>query len=115
MVGVQPCVYQIFYKSVKFHESQESTESSFMTTRQIGMSLRDNAQLFMVFTSLRGSERMITNMPVVHEFLEVFLVEINDLSSECKVEFDIDLVLSIGHVSMEPYRMSALEQSEMNK
>lgn len=46
-----------FDKSVKFLEYEESTESSFMTVRQVGMSLRYNAQVFMVFTSLIRGER----------------------------------------------------------
>lgn len=55
-----------FDKSVKFLEFKENTWSSFMTARHAGMYLRESAQVFMVSVSLRGgSERMITNLPVV--------------------------------------------------
>lgn len=61
--------------------------------RHVGMSLRENAQVFMVFMSLRGgSERIITNIYVMCEFPEVFPDDISDLSPEREVEFAIDLV-----------------------
>lgn len=101
-----------FDKSVKFLESEESAESSFMTARHVGMSLRESSQVFMVFVSLkRGSERMITNLLVVCEFPEVFPDDINDLPLECKVKFTIDLVSGTIHVLMAPYRMSTSELS----
>lgn len=41
-------------------------------------------------------------------FLEVFSDDINDLSSEHEVEFEIHLVPSASLVSMSPYMMSTL-------
>ena len=105
-----------FDKSMMFLESDESTKLSFMTARQVEMFLRENAQVFMVFTSLSGgSERMITNLLVVCDFPEVFPEDISDLPSECEVEFAIDLVLGTSLVSMGLYRMYASDFSEMKK
>lgn len=51
----------------------------------------------------------------MRDFPYVFLDIVSDLPSECEVEFTINLVTGISHVSMIPYRMSALELSELNK
>lgn len=96
-----------FDKSVKFLEFEESTKSGFMTTRQVNMSLRQNAQVFMVFVCLRGgSERMITNIHVVCEFPEVFQDDFCDLPLKHEVEFSIGLVLGTNHVLIAPYMLS---------
>ncbi|XP_050895266.1 uncharacterized protein LOC127101876 [Lathyrus oleraceus] len=104
-------VHIIFFdKSVKFLESEESMESSFMTARQVGMSLIEGVQVFVVFTSLRGeSERMIVDLPIMCEFPEVFLDEISELSSEREVEFAIDVIPGTSLVSVAPYKIFALE------
>lgn len=58
---------------------------------------------------------MIVDLLVVHEFLEVFPYDINDLSLEREVEFSIDLVPGTSPMSMAPYMMSASELSELKK
>lgn len=79
-----------FDNSVQFLDSKESTESSFMTPKQVEMSLSECAQVFMVLPSLSvGSKRIITGLPVVCDFLEVFLDDISDLPPEREVEFAI--------------------------
>lgn len=64
------CVFiNCFNKLVKFLESNESTESIFMTARQVKIPLRESAQVFIVFVSLSGkSERMIIDLHLVCEF-----------------------------------------------
>ncbi|XP_050891216.1 uncharacterized protein LOC127096704 [Lathyrus oleraceus] len=105
-----------FDKSVQFLDLVESVESSFMIARQVQMSLSESAQVFMVFTSMNGGrERMITDLPMVFDFHEVFPDDISDLPSECEVEFAIDFVLGISPVSMAPYNMSAPDLSELKK
>lgn len=87
-----------------------------MTVRQLQMSLSESAKVLMVFTSLSGvSERMITDLPFVCEFPKVFPNDINDFPPEREVEFVIDLVPSVSVVPMAPYKMSALELSELKK
>lgn len=110
------CISIFFDKLVKFLEFEESIESSFMTVRHVRMSLRESAQVFIVFASLRGgSIRMITDLPVVCEFPKMFPDDIGDLPSEREVEFTIHLLLGTSFVSMAPYMMSASELSEMKK
>lgn len=52
---------------------------------------------------------------MVYEFLDVFPDDISDVPPEREVDFAIDLVLRIRHVSMAPYRINASELSELKK
>lgn len=63
----------------------------------------------------RGSERMITNLPIACEFPELFPDDIIDLPSQDEIEFVIGLVHGTSIMSMAPYKMSSLEMSEMKK
>lgn len=70
----------------------------------------------MMFAFLNAeSEVLIVNRPMVCEFPYVFPNYISDLLSEREVQFPIDLVPSARPVSMESYKMSALELSELMK
>ncbi|XP_050888610.1 uncharacterized protein LOC127093747 [Lathyrus oleraceus] len=101
---------------MKFLEFEENTESSFMTVRQVEMSLRESTQVFIVFASLSGgSKRIIMDILVVCDFREMFPYDISDLPPELELEFVIDLILGTSHVSLAPYWMSALELNELNK
>lgn len=72
-----------FDKSVQFLNSVESTESSFMTTRHVEMSLSESAHVFMILVSLSGGiKRMVIDLLVVCDFPEVFPNDINDLPPE---------------------------------
>lgn len=105
-----------FDKSMKFLESEESTDSSFVTVRHVEMSLRESAQVLMVLASLSGgSDRMITDIHMVCDFTKVFPDDISDLPPKREVEFAIDLVHGTSLVSMAPYRMYASELSELKK
>jgi len=52
-------------------------------------------------------------IPVVHEFEDVFPVEVPGLPPSREVEFSIDLVPGTGPVSMAPYRMAPTELVEL--
>lgn len=58
---------------------------------------------------------MIGELPVVCDFSEVFPYNISDFPPECEVRFAINLLPSISLMSMDPYRMYALELGEMKK
>lgn len=75
-----------FDKSVQFLDSIESLESSFMTARHVETSLSQSAQVFMVLASLTGgSERTITDLPVMCDFPEVFPNDIIDFPPQREV------------------------------
>ncbi|XP_050897599.1 uncharacterized protein LOC127104462 [Lathyrus oleraceus] len=70
----------------------------------------------MVFTSLRGgSERMVTDLPIMYESPEVFPYDISDILSVREVKFAIDLVPGTSPVLMAPYIMLASELRELKK
>ncbi|XP_061346468.1 uncharacterized protein LOC133292110 [Gastrolobium bilobum] len=57
----------------------------------------------------------ILNISVVKEFVEVFPNEIPEFSPEREIEFSIDMLSSVGPISLAPYRMSPLELAELKK
>ncbi|XP_027912150.1 uncharacterized protein LOC114171136 [Vigna unguiculata] len=63
---------------------------------------------------IRG-ERGTINIPVVHEFEDVFPDEVPWLPPNREVEFSIDLLPGTCPVSMAPYRMSPAELVELKK
>lgn len=80
------------------------------------MFLSETAQVLIVLASLSGgSERMITDLPVVCDFPKVFPDDISDLPPEREVEFFIDLVPGTTPVSMDPYRMFSSDLSELKE
>ena len=55
----------------------------------------------------------LCDIPVVCEFLDVFLDELHGLPPDREVEFRIELVLGIAHISRRPYRMPPNELAEL--
>jgi hypothetical protein len=105
-----------FTKTVLFPEPEEERNSKFVTAGEIMTSLKEDAQLFMMFASLKlESEPKAFDQLVVCDFPEVFPEDISDLPPEREVEFSIDLVPGTRPVSMAPYRMSTTELGELKK
>src|SRR4030067_2552849 len=103
-------------KSVMFGNPKKKMESNFLTASQVEASVADEAQLFMMFASLKvDKEKGSNEFPVVNEFLDVFPDDVADLPPEREVDFSIDLVPGTSPVSMVPYRMSTTELSELKK
>jgi len=70
----------------------------------------------MMFVSLKVDvENGVDDLPIVHEFSEVFPEEITDLPTERELEFVIDLVPGTSPISTTPYRMSASKLAELKK
>lgn len=84
--------------------------------RQVREHIRDDAQLFVMLSSLEAKgKEVVGDIPIFCDFPKLFPEKISDLSSERKVEFALDLVPSMSHVSMAPYRMSTSELSRLKK
>lgn len=50
----------------------------FMSAKQVGKSLKDDARVFMMFASLKAESKVVIgDLPVLCEFLEVFLYDIS--------------------------------------
>ena len=70
----------------------------------------------MVFFSMQSKTGIaLESIPVVNEFPDVFLEDIDGLPLEKEVEFSIDLKLGAGLISKAPYRMAPSEMAELKK
>lgn len=105
-----------FDKSVLFLEFEEGEDMMFMSTKQVGESLNNDARVFIMFSSLKAENNsVIGDLPIVRDFPNLFPNDVSDLPPEHKVEFSIDLVPGTIHVSMTPYIMYASEMNELKK
>ena len=52
---------------------------------------------------IKADKGVIENVPVVHEFLDVFLEELPGLPLEREIELCIDIVPGIDPISIPPY------------
>ncbi|XP_050897967.1 uncharacterized protein LOC127104864 [Lathyrus oleraceus] len=94
-----------FDKSMSFSEFDASDDL-----------MKDEAEVFMILSSMKDeSKSMIGKLPVVCDFPEVFLDDINDFPLEREVEFSIDLVPGTSYMLMDPYRIFASKLSELKK
>ncbi|MCI94072.1 cellular nucleic acid-binding protein, partial [Trifolium medium] len=68
--------------------------------KQVKESVKESAELFAVFASLKlESEVKVEELPVVCEFPGVFPKDVSDVPPEREVEFTIDLVPGTGPIS----------------
>nr|GEY11295.1 reverse transcriptase domain-containing protein [Tanacetum cinerariifolium] len=58
----------------------------------------------------KSEEKRLKDMPIVQDFLEVFLEELPGLPPARQVEFQIDLVPGAEHVARAPYRIYGLDE-----
>ena len=63
----------------------------------------------------KSTTQQIRSIPVVDEYVDVFLDEIPELPPSRDVDFSIDLILGAGPVSMASYRMAPAELVELKK
>ena len=57
----------------------------------------------------------VSDVPIVNEFLDVFLEELPGLPPQREVEFQIEIIPGIAPISMAPYRMAPVELNELKK
>nr|GFD35596.1 putative reverse transcriptase domain-containing protein [Tanacetum cinerariifolium] len=62
----------------------------------------------------KSDEKGIEDIPVVREFLEVFLEELPGLPLVRQVEFQIELVLGAAPVACAPYSLAPSEMQELS-
>ncbi|XP_058777107.1 uncharacterized protein LOC131651460 [Vicia villosa] len=104
------------YKTLRFPKCGYSGELVVLSAKQVNELLDDKALMFAMFLSLQvDREAASVDLPVVCEFLEVFIDDISDLPLEREVMFAIELVPSTSSVSTTPCRMSASELNELKK
>lgn len=66
---------------------------------------------YMIDTEI--SEQKLVDIPVVREFLNVFLKELSRLPPDREVEFSIDILPGTSLVSKASYRMAPTELKEL--
>nr|GEV72009.1 hypothetical protein [Tanacetum cinerariifolium] len=70
--------------------------------------------LFLVhMTENKSKEKQMVDVPVIHDFLEVFLEELPGLPPPRQIEFRIDLVPGAAPVARAPYRLAPSEMREL--
>ncbi|XP_050897713.1 uncharacterized protein LOC127104575 [Lathyrus oleraceus] len=105
-----------FSKTVMFPDMGGDGVFMFIFSKQVEEFFKEEAQVFSKFYALGiDSKAAMRDLLVVCDFPKVFPDDINDLPPEHEVEFSIDLVPGTSLVLMAPYRMSALELSELKK
>src|ERR1044072_945818 len=79
-----------FEKTVIFPEIAK-VEDAIMSVKQMNSDVREGAVVFMLcsLTEVKGKAKS-GELPVVNEFPEVFLEDVNELPPEREVEFAID-------------------------
>ncbi|GJV66294.1 putative reverse transcriptase domain-containing protein [Tanacetum coccineum] len=65
-------------------------------------------------TEKKLKEKRLEDVPVIHDFPEVFLEEFPGIPSPRQVEFRIDLVPRATHVARAPYRLTPSEMRELS-
>ena len=57
----------------------------------------------------------VSDVPIVNEYLDVFLEELSGLPPHREVEFQIETISGVAPISMAPYRMALAELKELKK
>ncbi|GKG25794.1 hypothetical protein Tco_0398940, partial [Tanacetum coccineum] len=62
----------------------------------------------------KSNKKRLEDIPIVREFLEVFLKDLPGLSPVRQVEFQIDLIPRATPVAQAPYRSTPSEMQELS-
>ncbi|GKF97316.1 putative reverse transcriptase domain-containing protein, partial [Tanacetum coccineum] len=65
-------------------------------------------------TEKKSKEKRLKDVPVIHDFPEVFPKDLPGLTPSTQVEFRIDLVPGVAPVARAPYRLAPSEMKELS-
>ncbi|GJT84655.1 putative reverse transcriptase domain-containing protein [Tanacetum coccineum] len=65
-------------------------------------------------TEKKSEEKRLEDVPIVRDFLKVFLEDLPELPPPRQVEFQIELVLGAAPVARAPYRLAPSEMQELS-
>nr|GEZ40833.1 putative reverse transcriptase domain-containing protein [Tanacetum cinerariifolium] len=72
-------------------------------------------QMFVAYvTEKKSKEKLLEDVPVIQDFLEVFPDDLSGLPPPRQVEFKIDLVPEVAPVTRAPYRLAPSEMKELS-
>nr|GFB87178.1 putative reverse transcriptase domain-containing protein [Tanacetum cinerariifolium] len=72
------------------------------------------AQLTSKKAEHKSEEKRLEDVPIIREFLKVFLEDLPGLPPARQVEFQIDLVPGAAPVARAPYRLAPAEMQELS-
>ena len=87
-----------------------------ITTTQLAKCIKKKCQIYAIqvgYANQKDKTAMLGNIPVVQEFVDVFLEEVPGLPPKRDVDFTIELIPGATPVSRAPYRMSVPELTEL--
>ncbi|GJS70888.1 hypothetical protein Tco_0703729 [Tanacetum coccineum] len=78
--------------------------------------IKRGCHLFLAYvTEKEKSEKRLKDVPVIHDFPEVFPDDLPGLPLPRQVEFKIDLVSGAAPVTRAPYRLAPTEMKELSE
>nr|GEY70942.1 putative reverse transcriptase domain-containing protein [Tanacetum cinerariifolium] len=96
--------------NVEFKDTTRvSAQSQRMVTKGIELEMET---LWQQQAEDKSKEKRLEDVPVVQDFLEVFLADLPDIPLNRQVEFQIDLVPGAAPVARAPYRLAPSEMKE---
>lgn len=87
-------------------ERMKCKDLRFMTVNQVGVSLREDTQVYMLLVSLKVESKALTeDLAEMCDFSELFRKNIYNLPSKSEVKLSIDLISDTRLISMTLCRM----------
>ena len=84
-----------------------------ISARRANSLLKKGCQGFLAYVVCNENEVRLEDIPIVGEFLDVFLNDLPRLTPDMEVEFTIDLVPGTTPIFKAPYRMAPKELKEL--
>ncbi|GJZ49126.1 putative reverse transcriptase domain-containing protein [Tanacetum coccineum] len=96
-------------------DDQSKTRLSLISCIKTERYISRGSQVFIAqVMEKKSDDKRLEDIPVVREFLEVFLEDLYGLPPVCEVEFQIDLIPGATPVGRAPYRLAPLEMQELS-
>ena len=90
-----------------FYGSRGESPNNLISVFQARRLLRRGCEYYLAFVhSVDVKPLSLDQIPVVSEFLDVFLENLLGLPADREIEFCIDLILGTQPISISPYRMA---------
>ena len=103
-------------EKIMFYGERVSAPSKFLNSIQAKRCLRKGCTAYLAHVIDKTKKGpVLGDLPIVHEFSDVFPDELPGLPPHRQIEFAIDLVPSSAPISKAPYRLAPTEMKELMK
>ena len=100
--------------SFKFCGDRKITPTCLISALKVSKLLKKGGQGFLAHVvDSRVASSPISEIPIIHEFSDVFPDELPRVPIDREIEFSIGLLPGVSPISIAPYRMAPLELKEM--